>query len=141
MSCWKMNGKCLKKPPEGYYGFVYIITRKDTGKIYVGKKAFTHRKKTYLSKKARKATGKRVSVGTKDSGWLDYYGSSIELKAEVEKLGKSKYTREILYLCSSKAELTYYEGKAMYDKEVFFQDSYNRWINIKCYKSSAITPK
>lgn len=141
MTCWKLGRKCLKEPPDGYYGFVYCITRIDTGRIYIGKKAFTHRKKTKLSKRARKATGKRVSIGTKDSGWLDYYGSSVELKEEVDKVGKSKYKREILYLCSNKAELTFYEGKAMYDHRVFFVDSYNKWFSIKCFKSGGITEK
>ena len=47
--CWIYKGKCLYDPPEGFYGYIYVITD-NTGKKYYGKKAFTHRKKTNYQK-------------------------------------------------------------------------------------------
>lgn len=131
---WIFEGKELSYIPPEAYGFVYLITRKDTGRIYVGKKALTHRKKKVLSKKARKTTRKRTEITRVDSGWKDYYGSSEELKAEVQSLGKDKFVREIICFCNSKAELSYYEGHFMYKHRVFFVDSYNKWINVKVYR-------
>ena len=44
-NCWIYKNKCLENPPEGYYGYSYLITDILNKKIYVGKKAFTHKKK------------------------------------------------------------------------------------------------
>lgn len=87
--CWKYKSKCLKVPPEGYYGFVYLITNLVSGRIYVGKKAFSYKKKTRLSKRAKKSTGstKRIKIESIDSQWLNYFGSSEELKLDVKTIG------------------------------------------------------
>ena len=47
---WHLDDGSLEIFPEDqineYYGFVYIITNLETNKFYIGKKAFTHNKKT-----------------------------------------------------------------------------------------------
>ena len=40
MSHWKYKGKYLKDVPEGFFGFVYLITNTLNGKKYVGRKYF-----------------------------------------------------------------------------------------------------
>ncbi len=142
MNCWLDNkGKCVNKQPLGYYGFVYLITNLNNGRIYVGKKAFMYKKKTKLSKKAKKATGKRIKVEEVDSQWLNYFGSSIDLKADVSLLGPLAFKREILHLCKNKAQMNYLEAKEQFAREVLEMGdkSYNKWIGIKSFKSQYIT--
>lgn len=130
------EGKCLEKQPEGCWGFIYLITNITTGKIYVGKKQFTHKKKTRLSKKARKGTRKRIKIEQVDSQWLNYWSSSKELQEDVLQLGEKAFKREILMLCKNKAELSYYEGFYMYHYKVLFVSSYNKWIMVRVYKNN-----
>lgn len=138
MNCWMYNKKCLEIAPEGYFGYIYLITNLLDGRIYVGKKQFTHRRTTRISKRARKATGsrKRKNVAHVDSGWLNYFGSCIPLKADVAKLGEDKFKREVLMFCRSKAELSYYELKYQIDMDVLYKPSYNGWISGKVFKST-----
>lgn len=138
MNCWMYDGKCLEEAPDGFFGYIYLITNLLDGKIYVGKKQFTHRKTTKISKRARKATGsrKRKVVSNVDSGWQNYFGSCIPLKADVALLGEEKFHREVLKFCRSKAELTYWELKYQIDMNVLYKPSYNGWISGKVFKST-----
>jgi len=133
---WYHKGKIVNDcdVPEGAYGFVYLITHLQSGKIYVGKKALTHRTKTKLSKRARKGTRKRVAVGTKNSGWQTYYGSCIPLKEDVKKFGEAAFKREILEYTFSKGENTYVEIEQQILRKVLIVDSYNSWIGAKVWK-------
>lgn len=135
-NCWIeiKTGKCLYEPPEGYYGFTYLIVNEQNGKIYVGKKAFTFNVKKKLSKKARKGTRKRVEVNKKDSGWLSYFGSSNELKEDIKVFGEGCFTRYILDFCKSKTELSYMEVKQQIVYRVLEVPSYNNWISCRVYK-------
>jgi hypothetical protein len=117
------------------YGFVYIITNKETGKIYVGRKAFLHNKKKKLTKKelseqtgpGRRSTTKIEQV---DSGWEKYWGSSKDLLVDIKKLGEDKFERTILTLCSTKKQLTYYE--------VYFQIVYGVLHNENSYNNNIL---
>lgn len=133
--CWNYKGKCMETPPEGFYGFVYLVTNKLDGRIYIGKKAFLYKRKTKLSKKAKKATGKRVKVDQVDSAWMNYYGSSEDIKADVLKLGKENFTREILYLCKNKSQMNYMEAKEQFARDVLLDNSYNKWIRVRVFKA------
>ena len=135
-NCWiNLNEECLESPPENSYGFVYIITNVLTGQIYVGKKAFLHRRKVTLSAKARVGTRKRKEVRQVDGKWLNYYGSSKELSADVTKLGKENFRRKVLRFCNNKADLSYWEGYYQFHYNVLFTPSYNKWISLKVFKS------
>lgn len=134
-TCWLFKEKCLEQPPEGYIGYIYLITNNLSGKFYVGKKSFVFRKKTKISKKARKGTRKRVNISYVDSGWKEYWGSSKELLEDIEKLGKENFTREILMFCENKSQLNYWETHFQFSKEVLLQDTYNKWISVKVYKT------
>lgn len=138
MNCWIHNGDCLTEPPEGFFGFIYLITNLADGRIYVGKKQFEVLKKTRVSKRTRKKTGSRKRVNFKkvDSQWLEYWSSSDELQADVQRLGEKNFKREILMLCKSRAELTYYEGHYQYKYDVLHKPSYNKWIFVRVRKAN-----
>ena len=136
-NCWIYKNKCLESEPEGYFGFTYLITDKKNNKIYVGKKQFTHKTKKKLSKKAKQLPenkGKRILKGTKNSGWLSYYGSSKELNEQVKLLGEDNFKREILEFAISKSDLTLKEIESQVKYNVLRVNSYNLWIGGKVYK-------
>lgn len=96
---------------ENHYGYVYKVTNKLNGKIYVGARA-------------------RQELD------LNYYGSGKKIKAIVEELGKNYFNLEVLKWCNTKEELiqeeTYWIDKL---------DSTNPSIgyNIKCIGLSGRT--
>lgn len=148
---WLYKGKELKESLEGYYGFIYRIVfhgkhipskERSTldypiGAIYIGKKAFAHSRKVKLSKKAKllpQNKGKRILKTTKDSGWRDYYGSAVKLKAFIELVGKENFSREILHFTKTKARNTYMELKEQMDHRVLEVPSFNEWVGGKVWK-------
>jgi hypothetical protein len=92
--------------PKVYYGFVYEITDLQNQKKYIGKKFFWATKTLPVTKSRKRK--KRLLV---ESNWKDYYGSSETLSEEVTVKGKESFRREILKLCKTKSECTYYEAK------------------------------
>lgn len=110
-----------------YVGFVYIITEKDTGMKYVGKKLF-HRKKTLPPLKGQKR--KRRSLV--ESDWKTYCGSSENVKEAIKEKGIESFEREILHLCKSKGDCSYLEAKEQFDRDVLLrEDYYNGIINCR----------
>jgi hypothetical protein len=119
------TGKALtifEGPQPDEYSFVYMITNLKTGKKYIGKKLFWFKKKLI-----RKARNKRILV---ESDWREYYGSSKEVLADIEKYGKENFHRQILHLCKNKGEASYIEAKEQFDRAVLFhpEEYYNSWI-------------
>lgn len=119
------------------YGFVYIIEHDNSGKQYIGRKYF-YSKRTLKPLKGR--TRKRHVV--KDSGWQDYWSSSKILHAEIEKYGKSEFTRRIVSLHPNKAETNYHEMKLQFQLNILEalnengeRKYYNENINTKFYPS------
>src|SRR5262245_21845673 len=131
-NCWLLDGKCLKRQPLEYYGFVYRITVSDSddlpkeirGRIYIGKKQFQYNKKVRLSKKKRKETGKRTLRTLIDSKWLSYYGSNKQLMEDVKNFGEKYFKREILHLCYNKTQLSYCEVQEQIAHNVLTTNSY-----------------
>ena len=113
---WTYKGEEFDEAPEDYLGFVYLITEKSTGKKYVGKKLF-------WNKAWKQVKGKRKRT-LKESNWKTYYGSSKSLNESVEEHGEENYEREILRLCKKKGELSYYEAKEQFDRDVLINDNY-----------------
>ena len=86
------------------YGFIYITTNLINGKRYLGLKRFN---------------GKHP--------WIDYLGSGVLLKDDIEKIGKENFSRNIIAVCYSEEEL----NKAEYDLSVFFDVVESQhWYNI-----------
>lgn len=126
---WFYNDKEFDSTPEQYQGFVYMITELDTGKKYIGKKFFW-KPKTLPKTKSRK---KRIKTRV-ESDWKDYYGSNKNVQELVESKGKDKYKREILILCKTKGECSYYEAKYQFKYDVLLSDEYyNELISCKIH--------
>jgi hypothetical protein len=124
---WSYQGKAVEEISEGYIGFVYIITNLKTGQKYIGKK-LAQFKRTKPPLKGKRL--KRRSVV--ESDWRDYWGSSDRLQADVQALGEENFTREILYLCKSKAEMSYLEAREQFERRVLESDDYyNGIINVR----------
>ena len=116
-----------------YEGYIYLTTCLITGRKYLGKKSFRHNLNKKLGKKelanlpitrGRTPTTKKV---TQDSKWADYYGSAEEIKQNLKNNGPKSMTRNVLRLCVSKKELTYYENKYLFSYGVLEDSSV--WIN------------
>jgi len=131
---WKYKNKLFNTPGD-YYGFIYEIVD-DQGRWYIGKKAFTHRRKTKLSKKARKGTRKRISITFKDSGWEDYWGSCNPLLDYIKNVGNTlEFQKNILKLCKDRASLNYWEVHYLCTKNALFDgNSWNSNIGGKWFK-------
>ena len=124
---WQYKGKLVEEIPEGKIGFVYLITNLETDQKYIGKK-LAQFKKTRPPLKGKK----RKRRTTVESDWRDYWGSSEHLQADVERLGTDKFTREILFFCETKGEMSYLEAKEQFDRRVLETDEYyNGIINVR----------
>jgi hypothetical protein len=123
--------------PEDCVGFVYLITNNLTGRKYIGKKLSKFSKTTYKTVKLKNGTKKKKKIRSKiDSDWQEYYGSSPNLTADVEKLGKENFTRQILHYCKSKAETSYIEAREQFDRKVLETDEYyNGHIQVRVHGS------
>ncbi len=126
---WYYKDKEFNETPEEYQGFVYEITELRTGKKYIGKKNFW-RPKT-LPKNSKRSRRVKTIV---ESDWRSYHGSNVELQRLVEEHGSDGYKRIILRLCKSKGEMSYYEAKEQFDKDVLLSDEYyNEFIGCKIH--------
>jgi hypothetical protein len=125
---WLYDSIVFEKPNENDYGFVYQITNLINNKTYIGKKLFWFKKIKILKGKRKRYLA--------ESDWKTYYGSSKFLLEEIEKFGKDNFKREILKLCKSKGECSYYEAKYQFDKDVLLNPDlyYNDWIICRVHR-------
>lgn len=103
MSHWLYKKRKIKESPLGMFGFVYMITNKETGKMYIGRKYF------YSTRRVKVAGKKRRKVVKKDSNWREYTGSSKPLNADIKKMGIKKFKFEILVMGETKGQVNYLE--------------------------------
>ena len=138
------KGRCkefstLADFPEGAFGFVYKVTNVCSGRIYVGKKVLYNNLTKALTKgeiaqwvaPGRVPKKKKVK---KESDWETYWGSNKHLKLEMGELGEHCFTREILTICKTKKQLTYFEIYWQMRLDVLTVDSYNDNISGKFYR-------
>jgi hypothetical protein len=124
---WIYENEEFNETPEEYQGFVYCITELDTGKKYIGKKNFWKPKVLPVTKTRKRRVRTRV-----DSDWRDYYGSSE--KVQQLKESGAQFKREILRLCKTKGEMSYYEAKLQFEFDVLLSDEYyNEFIGCKIH--------
>lgn len=137
---WTYQGTEINELPDDAVGFVYLITNLSNGRKYVGKKLAKFAKTTMKTVQLKNGTKKKKKIRTKiDSDWRDYYGSSIELSADVVLLGKENFKREILHYCASKAVCSYIEAKEQFDRRVLESlDYYNGQISCRIHGSHII---
>ena len=131
---WTYKGKEVVDIPPEFIGFVYLITNTTNDRKYIGKK-LTQFKRSKKPLKGR--TNKRRY--TVESDWKDYYGSSDELTADVEKLGKDKFTCEIMFWCKSKSELSYIEAREQFTHKVLESKQwYNGHIRVRVHQKGIL---
>jgi hypothetical protein len=110
-----------------WVGFCYRVTDLETGKSYIGKKFFW-RPKTLPVTKTRK---RRVKTKVQ-SDWKKYFGSSEQVKERVAT--GVPFKREILKLCRTKGECSYFEAKLQFEYDVLLRDNYyNEFIGCKIH--------
>ena len=129
---WILNGNEFDPTEfdfDNLVGFVYCITDLSNNKKYIGKKGFWSRRKLKPLK------GKtRNRIVKKESDWMKYYGSNEQIKLLLEEHGPTRWNRTILRLCKSKGEMSYYEAKLQFDKNVLFDPNYyNEFIGLKIH--------
>lgn len=125
---WLYDGVVFEQPLDEYYGFVYQITNLTNNKVYIGKKLFWFKKTKMLKGKKKRYLA--------ESDWKEYYGSSVALSEDVKTFGKDNFKREILKLCKSKGECSYYEAKFQFEKNVLLNPDlfYNDWIICRVHR-------
>jgi hypothetical protein len=125
---WYYQGEVFETEMIGdYYGFVYLLNNNDTGKFYVGKKFFWSSKILPVTK-----TRKRRQKTKVESDWKKYYGSNNQLKKEIEEKGVDIISRNILWLCNTKTQCSYYEVVEQINRRVLLSDKYyNDYIGGK----------
>ena len=134
---WTYQGQVVNELPEDCVGFVYNITNTVSGRQYIGKKLAKFSKTTYKTVKLKNGTKKKKKIrGKIESDWQTYYGSSVELNADIAQLGVDKFTREILHYCNSKAQTSYIEAREQFDRKVLeSKDYYNGQISVRVHGS------
>lgn len=126
---WYYNNEPFDETPEEFQGFVYLITEIDTNKKYIGKKNFWKPKTLPITKKRKRRVRTRV-----ESDWKAYVGSSDKVIHLVESRGIDQFKREILHLCKTKGEMSYYEAKLQFQYDVLLSDEYfNEFIGCKIH--------
>ena len=109
---WYYKGTTFTSDDIGdFFGYVYLITNKSTGKKYIGRKYFVQKRKP-------KGGKRRV---TSESDWKKYYGSSPELKSDVSTYGKENFSREILSLHTTLGQVNYEETKQLFLNNVLME--------------------
>lgn len=130
---WYYKGKEFTSDDIGdYVGFVYIITDKENGKKYIGKKTLISRRKLPPLKGQKRRRTKIV-----ESDWKNYFGSNDEIKMLLEGSGEERFHREILHLCKGKGEMSYLEMKEQVEREVLLRpdEYYNGIIQVKIHRN------
>ena len=126
---WVYNNVIFEVTPEEYQGFVYQITELHTNKKYIGKKNFWKPKILPINKTRKRRVRTRV-----ESDWKTYFSSSSQIQKLVEESGEEKFKREILKLCKTKGEMSYYEAKLQFENNVLFRDDYyNEFIGCRVH--------
>jgi len=124
---WLYNNIEFTETPEEYQGFVYRITEISSGMMYIGKKFFWKPKVLPKTQTRKRRIRTRV-----ESDWRDYYGSSKLVRQLVEANGKENYKREILRLCKTKGECSYFEAKLQFEYDVLLNPKYyNEFISCR----------
>lgn len=115
--------------PEGAYGFIYRVTHQPTNKMYIGKKVLYFNTKKKLTKKEITEWNKpgrppKAKVVTKESDWMKYYGSDKWIVQQIKEGRSDQFVREILQLCFTKKQLTFYEVYHQMVNNVLADDNY-----------------
>ena len=102
---WTYKGSTFTSTDiDNFFGFVYRITNIKTGRQYIGRKYFW---------KFRTPRGKKRKVKS-ESDWKKYYGSSEELKEEIQQLGRQNFSRVMLSLHKTAGKTNFEETRQLF---------------------------
>ena len=127
MNPWIYQGKEYQLPegadPKNIQGFVYLLTNRNTGKKYIGKKLF-------WSAKSKQVKGKKKKFKI-ESNWKEYCGSSDFVQKDIIKDGDDVFSREILHICAMKAHCSYWETYEIFARHCLLNPDqyYNEWVS------------
>ena len=108
-SPWYYQGTAFTSNDIGdFCGFVYVITNVQSGRKYIGRKYFWQKRKP-------RTGGRRV---TSESNWKKYYGSSGELKQDINNCGHNSFRREILSLHTTGGKTNFEETRQLFANNV-----------------------
>lgn len=117
----------ITKFPNKTFGFIYLITNLRDKKYYIGCKMI---EKTIKRKPLKGKTKRRIEKTS--SNWREYTGSSTELNADIDKLGKNQFKFQIIDFAFSKSELKFKELLYQIVNNALFRDDfYNGIINVR----------
>ena len=126
------RGLCGHCVSHYQHRFGQNVHRQEIGSIQNHTLSHAHTQKN--GKKVRKKIRGAVA-----SDWQDYYGSSDALAKDIERLGRDRFRREILYYCRSKAECNYIEAREQFSRRVLESDRYyNGHIRVRVHGSLII---
>jgi hypothetical protein len=138
---WTLKGrevKHIKDFPEGAIGFIYML-HFSNGKKYIGRKSmYSYTKRNFTKKELALITDKRLKtyeIVQKEVRWQTYAGSSgREMKGSMDD-GAHLVKKEILKVCFTKKQITYYESQCLFSYGVLESDDfYNDNILGKFYR-------
>ena len=126
---WQMKGrevKHVKDFPEDALGFIYIL-HFSNGKKYIGRKQlYSFTKRNFGKKELLLITDKRkktYEITKKEAKWQTYEGSQKDIK-DLIKNGVSIVKKEIIKICFTAKQMTYYETQALFAYGVIEGDDY-----------------
>jgi serine/threonine protein kinase len=147
---WKYKDsiiESIEEMPKSSFGFIYEVTHTPTGRKYIGKKVLYFERNKKLGKRAleelrlerkTKGIGGRTPMKqkiVKESDWKTYYGSHKEIITLIKDKKQEEFTREILQFVPTKKQLTYFECKYLFIKEVLEGNDYiNDNVLAKFYR-------
>ena len=106
---WLYEGKPFTSDDiNDFFGYVYRITNKINGRIYIGRKYFY----AYRTPKGKKRKVKQ------ESDWKKYYGSCPEFKEDIKRYGKEQFQREIMSIHKAKGLVNFEETRQLFHHNV-----------------------
>lgn len=126
---WTLKGRevrHIKDFPEGAIGFIYML-HFSNGKKYIGRKAlYSYTKRHFGKKELALITDKRKKTWEtvkKEMKWQTYEGSKSEIK-NLKDEGIYIVKKEILKICFTLKQMTYYETQCLFSYGVLEGDDY-----------------
>ena len=126
---WTLKGrqvKHIKDFPDRAIGFIYLLYFSD-GKKYIGRKSlYSYTKRNFGKKELALITDKRkktYEIVKKEMKWQTYEGSKKEIK-DLKESGVTIVKKEILKVCFTLKQMSYYESQCLFSYGVLEGDEY-----------------
>lgn len=123
---WTYQDHLVIDPPSEAFAFIYLVTDRETGEFYVG------RKQLWFSKfKVTKGKRRKVQV---ESDWRTYRTSSTKVQLAFAEGRNLECV--VLHWCRTKGEANYLELKEQIDRDCLTNPlSWNEQIRVRVHRS------